>query len=68
MDYRRAQTPGGTYFFTVNAANSRDNDLLVRHVDVLRDAFRAVRASHPFELSAIVVLPDHLHCPRCRAA
>ncbi|MBL0030119.1 MAG: transposase [Rhodanobacteraceae bacterium] len=60
--YRRTWSPGSTYFFTVNAANSRDNDLLVRHVDVLRDAFRAVRASHPFELSAIVVLPDHLHC------
>jgi len=29
---------------------------------VLRSAFRSVRASHPFALDAIVVLPDHLHC------
>jgi putative transposase len=60
--YRRTFAPGGTYFFTVNAAQRHGNDLLVRHVDVLREAFRAVRTSHRFELSAIVVLPDHLHC------
>ena len=60
--YRRTFVPGGTYFFTVNAAERRGNDLLVRHVDVLREAFRAVRAVRAFELPAIVVLPDHLHC------
>jgi putative transposase len=60
--YRRTFVPGGTYFFTVNAAERCGNDLLVRHVDVLREAFRAVRAVHAFELPAIVVLPDHLHC------
>jgi hypothetical protein len=32
MDYRRAQTPGGTYFFTVNLAD-RDSDTLVRHIE-----------------------------------
>ena len=31
-------------------------------VDVLRDAFRMVKAQRPFQLGAIVVLPDHLHC------
>jgi putative transposase len=30
-------------------------------VGLLREAFRYVRARHPFTLDAIVVLPDHLH-------
>jgi REP element-mobilizing transposase RayT len=35
--------------------------LLVDYVDLLRDAFRHVRRRHPFNIEAIVVLPDHLH-------
>ena len=31
------------------------------HVDVLRAAFREVRARHPFAIEAAVILPDHLH-------
>ncbi|HUW27009.1 MAG TPA: hypothetical protein VMV97_00230 [Sulfuriferula sp.] len=36
-DYRRAWHPGGTYFFTVNLLQRHGNDLLTRHVDVLRE-------------------------------
>jgi putative transposase len=61
-DYRRAWHPGGTYFFTVNLLERHGNDLLTRHIDVLRDVVRAVRRRHPFEIHAWVVLPDHLHC------
>ena len=60
MRYRRAWVPGGTFFFTVNLADRRA-DTLVRHVDALRVAFAQVKARHPFELIAVVVLPDHLH-------
>ena len=60
MRYRRALVPGGTYFFTVNLLD-RDRSLLVDHIDVLRTAIKAVRAKHPFEIDAWVVLPDHLH-------
>ncbi len=28
----------------------------------LQEAFRTVRTKRPFELDAIVILPDHLHC------
>ncbi len=28
----------------------------------MRDAFRNVMAEHPFQIDAIVLLPDHLHC------
>jgi putative transposase len=36
-DYRRARVPGGTYFFTVNLQDRRQ-DTLVRHIDLLRTA------------------------------
>ncbi len=59
--YRRARVPGATYFFTVNLFNRR-SDLLVRHIDLLRDTVRATRSRHPFQIDAWVVLPDHMHC------
>lgn len=61
-EYRRHFVPGGTYFFTVNLLERRNNDLLVRHIDVLREAVRVTRQSHPFHIAAWVVLPEHMHC------
>jgi len=60
MRYRRVDVAGGTYFFTVNLADRKRN-LLVAHVDVLREVVRAVQAAHPFHIDAMVILPDHLH-------
>ncbi|WP_449369369.1 REP-associated tyrosine transposase [Undibacterium arcticum] len=61
-NYRRAWHPGGTYFFTVSLLERPSNDLLVRHIDPLRDAVRHVRINHPFIIHAWVVLPDRLDC------
>lgn len=61
MRYRRAWVPGGTYFFTVTLAD-RSQTLLTDHIESLRQSTRRVRTSHPFEILAMVVLPDHLHC------
>jgi putative transposase len=58
--YRRNRVAGGTYFFTVTLRD-RSSDVLVRHVGLLRDAFRSVRTERPFTIDAIVILPDHLH-------
>lgn len=60
MRYRRSNNPGATYFFTVNLADRKSN-LLTAQIDVLRSAVRKIRQSHPFEIIAMVVLPDHLH-------
>ncbi len=60
MHYRRAWVPGGTYFFTVVLAD-RSQKLLTEHIDILRRTMRDVRSRHPFEILAMVVLPDHLH-------
>lgn len=56
--YQRATVAGGCYFFTVNLALRRDNNLLLRHIADLRRAFRVTRRDHPFSIEAIMVLPD----------
>ena len=60
MRYRRSDVPGATYFFTVNLADRRKS-LLVDYIDVLRDVTRNVKQNHPFNIDAIVIMPDHLH-------
>lgn len=62
MRYRRAFQPGGSFFFTVVTAHRRPVFASATAVDLLRDAFRAVRQQRPFDIDAIVILPDHLHC------
>ncbi|MFZ6679412.1 REP-associated tyrosine transposase [Undibacterium sp. Tian12W] len=60
MRYRRANVPGATYFFTVNLQD-RQSQLLTDHIDALRNAFRTVQIRYPFEIIAMVVMPEHLH-------
>ena len=62
MQYRRAKTPGGTYFFTV--VTFRRHKFLCEpdNVELLRTAFRTVKLAHPFTIDAFVLLPEHLHC------
>lgn len=60
MRYRRSNTQGATWFFTINLAD-RETNMLVRHIDILRNALRKVKAAHPFEIVAAPELPDHLH-------
>jgi putative transposase len=62
MKYRRAFLPGGSFFFTVVALQRRPVLASAEAVEVLRQAFRTVRDKRPFEVDAMVVLPDHLHC------
>ncbi|WP_295587129.1 transposase [uncultured Lamprocystis sp.] len=61
-NYRRVYIPGGAYFFTVVTHNRRPIFTTDNRVDILRDALRKVKVSHPFDIDAIVVLPEHLHC------
>jgi putative transposase len=58
--YRRNFVAGAVYFFTVTLADRRSK-ALVDHIDALRAAIRTTRQSHPFEIDAVVVLPEHLH-------
>jgi putative transposase len=62
VNYRRARIAGASYFFTVNCAERHGNRLLIENIDLLRECFRKVMRAHPFELDAVVILPEHLHC------
>ena len=60
--YRRANTPGATYFFTV-VSYRRQRILCDDPVRAaLRRAIGEVRVNRPFVVDAWVLLPDHLHC------
>lgn len=61
-DFRRAYVPGGTFFFTVVTYRRRPIFLQTRPRGILRGAITSVRAKRPFDLLALVLLPDHLHC------
>ena len=60
-DYRRYYTPGGTYFFT--CVTYQRQPILTTDLGrrCLRGAIETVRKSHPFEIVAVVLLPDHWH-------
>lgn len=59
--YRRWYVPGGTYFFTAVTHRRRPlfDDAIAR--ETLHGAIELVQADNPFEMVAIVLLPDHLH-------
>jgi len=60
VNYRRNFVPGGTYFFTVTL-RMRNSRQLVESIDLLRLAFRKTGEAKPFQIDAMVVLPEHLH-------
>jgi len=60
-NYRRANIPGGTFFFTVKTERNSPifrNDISVK---ILGNVIRETKTLWPFEINAIVLLPDHLH-------
>ncbi|MDD2915039.1 MAG: transposase [Gallionella sp.] len=60
-DYRRNFIPGGSYFFTVAMAD-RSGRLLTDNIELFRRAVAGVKRELPFDLVAMVALPEHLHC------
>jgi putative transposase len=61
-DYRRRFRPGGMFFFTVVTDARRRLFAGVSACQCLRTALCEVQARWPFEVTAIVLLPEHLHC------
>lgn len=60
--YKRLLVPGGVYFFMVVTFDRRPilTSEPARHS--LRLALQETRAKYPFDMPAICLLPDHLHC------
>ncbi|WP_303908141.1 REP-associated tyrosine transposase [Thiohalomonas denitrificans] len=59
--YRRAYTPGGSYFFTVVTWKRRKWFEREADVEILRAALRKTMGERPFIVEAAVILPDHMH-------
>jgi len=60
--YKRAYENGGCYFFTVITHGRKHLLTNENAVARLRLAFKQVMNKRPFEIDAIAVMPDHLHC------
>ena len=60
-NYRRARIPGGCFFFTLVTDRRRPLFRRATARKLLGDALRRCRLRWPFELTAIVLLPEHLH-------
>lgn len=58
--YVRPNRCAAQVFFTVCLAQ-RGSTALLDHLDILRDAVRAIQKDRPFDILAWVVLPDHMH-------
>ncbi|MCX5644595.1 MAG: transposase [Phycisphaerae bacterium] len=61
-NYRRTFLAGGTFFFTLVTQRRRRlfADETARRC--LGEAIREVQDQQPFEMTAIVLMPNHLHC------
>ena len=60
-NYHRMWVPGGTYFFTINLLQRNKNNLLVRHIRLLRECVEKEKVRRPFKVIAWVILPEHMH-------
>ena len=60
--FRRSLTPGGTYFFTLNTYRRQRVLTDPQIYAALKLAIQRIKESHPFDIEAFVLLPDHLHC------
>ena len=61
-EYRRIFIPGDMYFFTVVTYNRTPFLTTPLARSILRHAWKSVQTRHPFEMIAMCLLPDHLHC------
>lgn len=61
-NYRRAESAGGTFFFTVVTCRRRPLFHSLQARTILGHVIRETQARYPFTIDAWVLLPDHLHC------
>ena len=61
MRYRRSKQDGGRFFFTLVTYNRQKILTNEENILRLRNAFKREMVARPFEIDAIVILPDHLH-------
>lgn len=60
-NWKRAHVPGGAYFFTAVTEQRRPLFASAAARQLLGEVIRECQRMWPFEVRAIVLLPDHLH-------
>jgi len=60
-NFRRNWVPGGTFFFTIVTAGRAPLFREESARTLLGACFRRERLARPFDINAVVLLPDHLH-------
>nr|WP_229415304.1 transposase [Moorena bouillonii] len=60
-NYRRSYVPGGVFFLTLVTYRRIPLFSDVENISLLRKAMAKMRTEKPFDITAAVVLPDHLH-------
>jgi len=60
-EYRRPKIPGATVFLTMVAYERRLHFQAEENVNRLRAALAKVKQEMPFDITAAVILPDHMH-------
>lgn len=60
-EYRRPKISGGVVFLTIVAYQRRPHFQSEENLNHLRSALATVKQEMPFEITAAVVLPDHMH-------
>ena len=60
-NYRRAFSPGGTFFFTLVTYRRAPFLCDEPPLSILRRAINECRQRRPFRIDAFVILPDHIH-------
>jgi len=60
--YRRAEIPGGTFFFTVVTYHRKPILASDAARSLLRAAWLDVQNRFPFKTEAVCLLPNHIHC------
>ena len=59
--YRRSYVPGGVFFLTLVTYRRIPLFSDAKNISLLRKAMAKMRTEKPFDITAAVVLPDHLH-------
>ena len=58
-NYKRVFVDDYHYFLTIVTYNR--NPILTENIDLLREAFKQSRDKYPYQIKAVVILPDHIH-------
>jgi putative transposase len=61
MKYRRAKISGASYFFTIVTHQRQPIFTTAEIIALFETSVSRIKARHPFDIDAVVILPDHIH-------